>query len=98
MEEGKKNVLTEKRKDILNLAERHGARNVRLFGSGARGEAGPESDFDFLVEMIPGRTLLDLVALWQDLEELLERKGDVVSEGGLSPYLRDKILAEARPL
>jgi len=90
--------LIEKRAAILSLADHYGARNVRVFGSAARGDAGPESDLDLLVDLEPGRTLLDHVALWQDLEELLGRPVDVVVEGGISPYLRDRILAEAEPL
>ncbi len=61
------------RNAILALADRHGARDVRIFGSVVRGEAGPESDIDFLVELAPGRTLLDWGAFWQDLEKLLGR-------------------------
>ena len=90
--------LIDKRDAILRLTAQHGARNVRVFGSAARGDAGPESDFDLLVDLEPGRTLLDHIGLWQDLEELLGRPVDVVVEGGISPYLRDRILAEAEPL
>lgn len=88
-------LLKDKREAILQLAEKHGAYNVRIFGSVVRGEAGPESDVDFLVAVETGRSLLDLVGLWQDLEDLLGRKVDVVSEGGVSPYLQDQIFAEA---
>jgi predicted nucleotidyltransferase len=91
-------VVKAKRGEILQLAARHGAHNVRVFGSLARGQATPDSDLDLLVEMEEGRSLLDLVGLWQDLEDLLGRKVDVISEGGLSPYLRDHVLAEAIPL
>ena len=91
-------VLADKRAAILELAARHGAFGVRVFGSAARGEAGPDSDLDLLVTMAPHRTLLDLVALGQDLEALLGRRVDVVSDGGLSPHLRDRIVAEATPL
>ena len=66
-----------------SLAERRGARNIRVFGSVARGEAGPESDLDLLVEMEPGRSLLDHIALIQDLEEVLGCRVDVVTEAGL---------------
>ncbi|HLG20741.1 MAG TPA: nucleotidyltransferase family protein [Bdellovibrionota bacterium] len=90
--------LADQRGKILELAERHGATNVRIFGSFARGEARPDSDVDILVSMKPGRSYFDFVALWQDLEELLGRKVDVVSDRGISPYLRDRILSEARPL
>lgn len=88
-------LIDQHRREILRLAVTHGARNVRLFGSIARGEAGIESDVDMLVSMEPGRTLLDLVGLWQDLERLLGRSVDLLSDGGLSPYLRDRILVEA---
>jgi uncharacterized protein len=91
-------LLSTHREAILELARSYGARNVRVFGSVARGEAGAESDIDLLVEVEKGTTLLDVVALWQDLEELLGRRVDLLTEGGLSPYLRDAIVAEARPL
>jgi predicted nucleotidyltransferase len=87
-----------RRNDILLLASRHGAKNVRIFGSVARGEAGPESDVDFLVKMEEGRSLLDLSSLVADLQDLLGRKVDVVSEDGLYWLLRRRILKEARPL
>lgn len=90
--------LRKKRNDILLLASRHGAKNVRIFGSAARGEAGPESDVDFLVKMEDGRSLLDLSALVADLQDILGRKVDVVSEDGLYWLLRRKILKEAKPL
>ena len=83
---------------ILELATRHGARNVRVFGSMARGEARPDSDVDFLVDVEPGRTLLDVIALEQDLEALLGRPVEVLTDGGLSPYLQQRILAEATAL
>ena len=91
-------ILKEKRRVILRIATKYGAHNVRLFGSMARSEAEPDSDVDILVKMELGRTLLDLVGLWQDLEELLGCKVDVITEGGISPYLRDRIMAEAVPL
>ena len=91
-------LLKTKRDEILRIAEKHGARNVRVFGSFARGEAGPESDIDFLVEMEPGRSLLDLGGLWADLTELLGRKVDIVTERSIYWLLRRRILKEARPL
>ena len=91
-------LIRRKRGVILRIAEAHGASNVRVFGSAARGDAGPNSDLDLLVDMAPGRSYLDLVGLWQELEEILGRRVDVLSEGGLSPHLRDRIIAEARPL
>ncbi len=81
-----------------SLAERRGARNIRVFGSVARGEAGPESDLDLLVEMEPGRSLLDHIALIQDLEEVLGCRVDVVTEAGLRERIRPRVLREARPL
>lgn len=86
------------RERILEIAERHGIRNVRIFGSVARGEAREQSDLDLLVDVAPGRSLFDLVAFWQELEEQLGHRVDVISDGGVSPYLRDKIYAEAIPL
>lgn len=83
---------------IRNLAMRHGMRDVRLFGSVARGEADAASDLDLLVEVEPGRSLLDVIAFWQAVEEALGTRVDVVTEGGLSPYLRDRIHADAVPL
>jgi predicted nucleotidyltransferase len=80
---------------IRRLAARHGAGNVRIFGSVARDEAGPDSDVDVLVTMEAGRTLIDLIALEQDLSELLGRSVDVISDAGLSPYLRSRIIANA---
>ena len=83
---------------IRHLAASHGARNVRIFGSVARNEARPDSGLDILVTMEPGRTLFDLIALEQDLSELLGRSVDVLSDAALSPYLRSRILADAVPL
>jgi uncharacterized protein len=91
-------ILQEFRKDILRLAVRHGARNVRVFGSLARGEAREDSDLDLLVTLGEGRSLLDLVGLKQDLEDLVHRPVDVVTEQALSPYLRERVLSEAVPL
>ena len=88
-------AIREHRSEILDRASQHGARNVRVFGSAARGDAGPASDVDLLVEMDPGRSLLDFVGLWQELEDLFGLKVDLVSEGGISPYLREQILSEA---
>ncbi|MBI3491218.1 MAG: nucleotidyltransferase family protein [Acidobacteria bacterium] len=91
-------VLRQQRQAVLELAARHGVRNVRVFGSNARGEDRPDSDLDLLVDVEPGRTLLDLIAFEQDLEELLARPVDVLTDGGLSPYLQKRILAEAAVL
>ena len=91
-------ILNEKREEILRIAARRGARNVRVFGSVARGEAGPGSDVDFLVEMDSGRSLMDFGALLMDLEELLGRKVDLVEVGGLHELLAEDVLREAVPL
>jgi predicted nucleotidyltransferase len=88
---------TQAREDISRIASEHGARNVRVFGSAGRGEAGAH-DLDLLVEMAADRNLLDLIALSQDLEDTLGIEVDVLTEAGLSPYLRERILAEAVPL
>lgn len=90
--------LQQKRHEIIQIAARHGASNVRLFGSVARGEDRAESDLDLLVDMEADRSLLDLVGLGQDLEELLHRKVDVLTNASLHPALRERILAESRPL
>lgn len=84
-----------KRDDILNLAARYGAYNVRVFGSVARGEADEKSDIDFLVNMEKGRSLFDLGGLLMDLEELLGCNVDVVTEKGLRERIRDRVLKEA---
>jgi len=88
-------VLQAKRADILRVAALHGARNVRVFGSTARGDEGPSSDVDFLVEFEEGRSALDLAGLSQDLEELLGRKVDVAEAEGLHWHIRDRVLKEA---
>ncbi|MBN1381308.1 MAG: nucleotidyltransferase family protein [Deltaproteobacteria bacterium] len=93
-----KQSIRRRRKEILLLASRHGATDVRLFGSAARGDAGPDSDVDFLVKMEDGRSLLDVSDLVADLQDLLGRKVDVVSEDGLYWLLRRRILKEAQPL
>jgi uncharacterized protein len=91
-------LLTAKRDDILRIAAKHGARNLRIFGSVARGETRPDSDVDFLVEMQPGRTLFDLGALLMELREFLGLKVDVVTEHGLKPRIREHVLKEAQTL
>jgi hypothetical protein len=88
----------ERRAEILKLAEQRGARNLRVFGSVARGEATHTSDLDLLVEWEPGRSLLDHVALKQDLEDLLGVSVDIGSERGLHWFVRDNVLQEAVPL
>ena len=80
---------------ILELAQKYGAYNVRIFGSVARGEADAQSDVDFLVDMESGRSLLDLGGLLMDLQELLDCKVDIVTEKGLRSRIRERVLNEA---
>jgi predicted nucleotidyltransferase len=87
-----------RRAEILRLAEQHGCANVRVFGSVATGESGPGSDIDLLVDLAPGRGLLDLGSFLYDLEELLATGVDVVESGAIHPYIRERVLAEAVPL
>lgn len=87
--------IRNKRNEIIKIAANHGARNLRVFGSLARGQATPESDLDLLINLEPGRTLLDLIAVKQDLEDLLGCPVDVVTENAVSPHIRDQILKEA---
>ncbi len=91
-------LIRSRRDRIIEIAAQHGAHHVRVFGSVARGEASQISDIDLLVEMDPGRSLLDLIELSQELEALLERKVDILTDEGLSPYLEQRIHAEAVPL
>lgn len=91
-------LLKVKREEILRIAAKHGAYNIRIFGSAARSEADEESDVDFIVDMEPGRTLLDMGGLLMDLQDLLDREVDVVTERGLKPRIRARVLKEAVPL
>jgi predicted nucleotidyltransferase len=95
---GIEEVLKAKRDEILRIAARHGAFNVRVFGSVARGDARPDSDVDLLVDLEPGRSLLDLGRLLVDLQDLLQRAVDVATENGLHWYIRDRVVKEAVPL
>ena len=90
--------LRSQREAIVHIAERYGVRNIRIFGSVARGEAGADSDVDVLVDFEPRRSLLDQVGFQQDLAEFLGCRVDLVSEGGIHPYLEARILKEAVPL
>jgi predicted nucleotidyltransferase len=87
-----------RRDEILRIAARHGAHDVRVFGSVVRGEAGKDSDVDFLVRLDDDRSLIDHIALMQDLEDFFGCKIDVVSEEALHRLVRDHVLAEAVPL
>lgn len=91
-------LLRSRREQILQYAKRRGARNVRVFGSVARGDAQAESDIDFLVDLEPGRSLFDLGGLLMDLQDLLGCRVDVVTEAGLRPLIRRRVLRHARPL
>lgn len=88
-------LLADKREQILAIAAQHGAYNVRVFGSVARGEAQADSDVDFLVEIEESRSLLDRIALIQDLQDLLGRKVDVAKIQNLHRLIRDRVLKEA---
>jgi predicted nucleotidyltransferase len=92
------NLLEEHREEILRLAAQHGAYNVRVFGSVARGEARSDSDVDFLVDMEKGRSLFDMGGLLMDLQALLNRPVDVVTERGLRKRIREQVVREALPL
>lgn len=83
------------RNRIIEIVEKRGARNVRVFGSVARGDQGPDSDVDIAVDFMPGRSLLDLTGLWLDLEEALGEKVDVVSSRGLKPRMEREIMRDA---
>ena len=95
---GIQEIVKEKRQEILNISAKHGAQNVRVFGSVARGEAGPNSDLDLLVDVAPIHSPFFPGGLLADLEELLGKKVDVVTSEGLHWYIRDRVLKEAVPL
>lgn len=90
--------LRRRRTDVLRIAAARGASNIRVFGSVARGDAGPDSDVDLLVDLEPGRSLLDLGGLLMDLQGLLGTEVDVVTPAGLKPRNAERILAESVPL
>lgn len=87
--------LEQHRDEILAIARRHGATDVRLFGSTLRGDATSDSDVDFLVDLEPGRSLFDLGAMQADLEDLLGCRVDLVTENGLHWYVKNRITQEA---
>jgi uncharacterized protein len=91
-------ALRDKRDLILKLATQHGAYNIRIFGSVARGDFNESSDIDFLVELEPGRSLFDLGGLLMDLQDLLNRKVDIGTTKMLKESIRDQVLKEAIPL
>jgi len=91
-------MLREKRGEILRIAKRYGAHNVRVFGSVARGDFGSDSDVDLLVDLEPGRNLFDLGGFLYEVRELLGIPVDVVTEKGLREHVRINVLREAVPL
>jgi len=91
-------TLKMNKKELLTIASKRGASNVRVFGSVSREEETADSDIDFLVTLENGRSLLDLVGLQQDLSSYLLRKVDVIPDDSLNKYLRDRIINEALPL
>ncbi len=93
-----RDALLRHRSDVLRLASQYGATDVRVFGSVARGESDEDSDIDLLVRMTPGRSLLDIGGLLMDLQDLLGRRVDVVTERGLRPRIRERVLREAIPV
>lgn len=94
----KSKLIASKRAEILRVAKAHGARDIRVFGSVARQESDDRSDIDFLVDMERDRSMLDLGGLLMELRELLGGEVDVVTENGLNPRIRDRVLKEAVPL
>ena len=88
-------LVNEKRAQIVQIAKANGATRVRIFGSFARGTTRLDSDLDLIIDLEPGRHLLDLVAIKQDFEDLLGRQVHVVTEAAISPYIRDEILRDA---
>jgi predicted nucleotidyltransferase len=91
-------IIQDKKEQILALAAKHGASNIRVFGSVANGTADPDSDVDFLVDLEQDRSLFDLGGLLMDLQKLLNRNVDVVTENGLHWYIKNRILSEAKPI
>ena len=91
-------LVIEKRDEIERIAHKHGAYNVRVFGSVARGEAGPDSDIDLLVDVGATTSSWFPAGLILDLEDLLGRRVEIVTERALNPYVRDHVLEEATPL
>ena len=86
------------KEQILSLATSYGARNIRIFGSVARGDSSPSSDIDFLVDLDPDRTLMDRGGLLTGLQDMLHAPVDVATDRMLRPGVRDRVLREAVPL
>jgi len=92
---GIREIISSHRGQILALANKYGASEVRVFGSVAKGTADEHSDIDFLVDLAPGRSLMDLGGLLYELQHLLGRPVDVITPAGLRPRIRDRVLREA---
>lgn len=92
------NDIRNRLEEVNAICTKHGASNLRIFGSTARGDETPQSDVDFLVDFERGRGVLQLMALEMELEQLLGAKVEVLTVGGLSPFLKDRILTEAIPV
>lgn len=95
---GTAEIIQDKKEQILALAAKYGASNLRVFGSVANGTADEKSDVDILVDLEKGRSLFDLGGLLMDLQQLLNRKVDVVTENGLHWYIKERVLREAKPI
>ena len=93
-----KTVLKQRRSEIFKIADQYGVHNIRIFGSVGKETEKPDSDVDLLVDLEPGRSLLDLGGMVFDLQRLLGRKVDIVTEKGLHWYIRKAIVDEAEPL
>ena len=91
-------ILKRHRAEVLRLAAHYGATDVRVFGSVARGDADETSDVDLVVRMNPGRSVFDIGGLLMDLQDLLGKRVDVVTERGLRPRIRERVLREAVPI
>lgn len=91
-------IIQDRKEQILSLAAKYGASNVRIFGSVANGTADENSDIDFLVDLEKGRSLFDLGGLLMALQGLFNRKVDVVTENGLHWYIKERIISEAKPI
>ena len=91
-------IIQDRKEQILSLAAKYGASNIRIFGSVANGTADEKSDIDFLVDLEKGRSLFDLGGLLMDLQGLFNRKVDVVTENGLHWYIKERIISEAKPI
>jgi predicted nucleotidyltransferase len=93
-----KDDILKRRNEIIAVAQRSGASNIRIFGSVARGDTTEQSDLDLLVRFEPGRSLLDHGGLLMDLRELLGIKVDVIDEDGMRPRFRQQVMKDAVPL